>query len=109
MSVITTPKASPQAPHEHYVLEAVPLETGAPEIGTPWSLENVSPKRLFKAPKRHKYKPRRKTTEVLIKTAEKAGLAVTAINADGSISTGEVEALNEHVNGIVNPWKKVPN
>jgi hypothetical protein len=53
---------------------------------------------------RAKAKPRRKSQAALVNTAKRTGLTVTALNPDGSVSTGQGERA-EHVNG--NPWDEV--
>jgi hypothetical protein len=60
----------------HHELHAVDLVVGSPEIGTPWVLENVSPKRLFDVKRRRKLRERTKRRQ-FIKDMEKLGYEVT--------------------------------
>jgi hypothetical protein len=55
-------------------------------------------------PKRER-KPRRKSTRTLIEAAKRADLYVTALNPDGSISTGKADDEPAPING--NPWDEV--
>jgi hypothetical protein len=110
------PPETSQAPRGHHHFTAQGVVVGSPEIGTPWLLENVSPKRLFKTRKRRKRTP---TDTTLMKQTEKAtGRTVSGITRhpdgsrtvwfDGTVETGGGEAETaDHgaVNG--NPWDEV--
>jgi hypothetical protein len=82
---VTKPNSPSEQERICYALTAVPLETGAEDV-----------KRAIEAER--KRKPRRKSIKALVEIAKKAGLGVTALNPDGSVSTGsKAEATSEGV------------
>jgi hypothetical protein len=92
--------------HHHFTARDVVV--GTPEIGTPWLLENVSPKRLFKMRKRRKRKP---SDATLMKQTEKAtGRRVSGIahHEDGSRTVWFGEKTAADLDGPnSNPWDEV--